>query len=128
MMKKTKKYKEVLRLQEIIEHHKNIISKGKAKNKEARKKMLDRIKQYEQRVLDLSNTKHKEKLSEKKVNDRLAKYGLKLKPKKKSKLVPVNIPTSLSIIHKSDKKFTPINLQAAIATGYKGKKTKSKKR
>ena len=68
-----KKNKEISKLQDIIEHHKNIISKGRAKNKEARKKMLDRIKQYEQRVLDLSNTKHKEKLSEKKVNDMLAK-------------------------------------------------------
>lgn len=86
-MKKTKKYKEVLRLQEIIEHHKNIISKGKAKNKEARKKMLDRIKQYEQRVLEIEKNE-KESLDQEKLNE---KYTLKLKPKKKNNFFNVSV-------------------------------------
>lgn len=118
------KNKEISKLLDKIEHHKNIISRGSA-NKEAQKKMLDKIKKYEQRILNLSDTKHKE---EKEISDMLAKYGLKLKPKKKNKLGPVKIATSLSIVHKSDKIFTPINLQAAKAVGYKGKTTKSKKR
>ena len=69
-----KKNKEISKLLDKIEHHKNIISRGSA-NKEAQKKMLDKIKKYEQRRLNLSDTKHKEEKEKEEKDPRVVKKG-----------------------------------------------------